>query len=212
VNIDIEKLCELHARGWSQKDIAHALAVEPSTVSRWVRDLGLDGQAGKQAKRDAGIRELHAKGLDQKSIAQELGLDRSTVSRRLGVMGLRLARARLEKIAALDYERVVAAPVEWSPPPPAPGFVYFVGSENLVKIGYSCTDLRSRFNNMRVANPNLRVLAVVEVDDAPTAEKRLHERFAAFRECGEWFRLDVPLAALVGDLQRLAAEAALLLA
>ena len=64
--------------------------------------------------------------------------------------------------------------------------VYFVGSQNHVKIGHA-KDIGKRARDLQTSHAEpLRLLAWE--DGGQKRERELHQQFAAYRERGEWFR------------------------
>lgn len=85
--------------------------------------------------------------------------------------------------------------------PPVPG-VYFIqtaGPDGPVKIGVA-TDIRTRLAALQTAHPwELKVLGYEHIDDESSRyarEQFLHQRFAADRMSGEWFRASQALLRL----------------
>lgn len=70
------------------------------------------------------------------------------------------------------------------------GWVYFIGTRpgEPIKIGHTNWP-QKRLNNIQGGNHRqLVILAAVMVSDAGGIEARLHDKFAAHRLHGEWFR------------------------
>lgn len=65
------------------------------------------------------------------------------------------------------------------------GFVYFVGSGEFIKIGYS-RSLKARFHKMETDLPEFELLHIEP--GTPKQEKVFHRHFAEYRVRGEWFR------------------------
>lgn len=78
--------------------------------------------------------------------------------------------------------------------------LYFVqsGSDGPIKIGWTRSPLQVRLCNLQEGNPVTLHLRATR-PGGPTEERRLHERFAADRIRGEWFR---PSAALLAEIGR----------
>ncbi len=72
------------------------------------------------------------------------------------------------------------------------GLVYLLkdGARQLLKIGWT-GDLETRMAEFQVANPEAEVIAWFP--GSRRIERELHERFAAQRAVGEWFRIEGPL-------------------
>jgi len=68
------------------------------------------------------------------------------------------------------------------------GYVYFIKSSDMVKIGFS-TDVVNRLSNLKVGNPfgSRLVAAIPGTEDT---EAYFHKMFAEYRSQGEWFRID----------------------
>jgi hypothetical protein len=80
--------------------------------------------------------------------------------------------------------------------------VYFVEAEGLdrIKIG-TATDIEKRFAELRTMSPvPLKLLAAVQ--GGVPVEQALHDRFAADRLHGEWFRASADLRSLIRDITR----------
>lgn len=80
---------------------------------------------------------------------------------------------------------------------PGSGFVYFVESRGLIKIG-SASDAQTlgcRYNNARTWVPQLGFALVIH--GGADLERLLHWRFGPLRVDGEWFRHEGELAAYV---------------
>jgi T5orf172 domain len=77
------------------------------------------------------------------------------------------------------------------------GWVYFIRSGALIKVGYT-TDLSKRMRSYNSHNPDVQLMAVVPGtrDD----EAAYHKRFAAQKVRGEWFRLSGSLATMLHGL------------
>ena len=76
--------------------------------------------------------------------------------------------------------------------------IYLVRRGDFVKIGKADCPL-SRFDALQTASPTpLAMLGCIEAD--ASEEKRLHERFAAHRVNGEWFRWCDEIAAFADTL------------
>jgi hypothetical protein len=66
--------------------------------------------------------------------------------------------------------------------------VYFVGSDEVVKIGYT-TNFSSRYKALKTSSPvPLKVYLVLP--GARDDEQEFHEEFSSLRVSGEWFRLE----------------------
>jgi hypothetical protein len=80
------------------------------------------------------------------------------------------------------------------------GVVYFIATHDrrFVKIGWSSNG-RYRLKALQAANPEpLTMLASFSATKA--IERRWHERYAAVRQCGEWFLLTPELSAEIDDV------------
>lgn len=68
-------------------------------------------------------------------------------------------------------------------------FVYVVRCHDYVKIGIA-DDIKSRIANLQTGCPyKLTLLRHWRSSDAISEEERLHERWDAYRERGEWFKI-----------------------
>lgn len=80
------------------------------------------------------------------------------------------------------------------------GYVYFIASrkQRIVKIGYSANPTM-RLSTLQTSTPSkLELLATIEGDIQ--TERQLHQRFAAYRLNGEWFRLTEELTSFIDSL------------
>lgn len=134
-----------------------------------------------------------------RKLARDLGACR--------VMGNRMAFLRedvIEILASQGAETELLTTNLFPPPPPAApqprpsihapkqGYIYVIDCDGFIKIGYS-TDPRGRLSNLRVSSPlEITVLRVIEGTVAD--ERELHNRFAAQRVRGEWFKREGELA------------------
>lgn len=75
--------------------------------------------------------------------------------------------------------------------------VYFVGRENLIKIG-TTADLPSRLYQLEREGGPLDLLAAIE--GGPVLEDKIHEAFARYRVHGEWFRDCQPLRHFIAEV------------
>lgn len=71
------------------------------------------------------------------------------------------------------------------------GYVYLINMNNeFYKIGYA-SDVTARFGSIQTSTPyKLELIHVIISQDAPRLEHILHQRYAAKRDRGEWFRLE----------------------
>lgn len=89
--------------------------------------------------------------------------------------------------------------IEWESMQRAPvGYVYFIRSDGLVKIGFS-TDVAKRLNNIRVGCPTGGKL-VAAIPGTEDTETYFHKLFSKYRERGEWFRIEGLLADMLKAL------------
>jgi len=65
------------------------------------------------------------------------------------------------------------------------GFIYFLRSGDLIKIGFA-TNVQRRISSLQIANPAPLVL-LATMKGSPRREKQLHHRFRSLRVSGEWF-------------------------
>lgn len=69
-----------------------------------------------------------------------------------------------------------------------PQYVYFIGNENTVKIGYS-NNPQKRLSQLQSGNPQrIEVLATIEDDNPQSLESNLHSIFREHKLSGEWFK------------------------
>ncbi|QVJ07708.1 hypothetical protein [Sphingopyxis phage VSN-002] len=83
------------------------------------------------------------------------------------------------------------------------GWIYFIANgeteESWVKIGYTTGSVETRRRSLQTGCPfSLNILAFAPGE--PVDERRLHDRFAAYRGYGEWFSLEGSLSAYVHSL------------
>jgi hypothetical protein len=82
------------------------------------------------------------------------------------------------------------------------GFVYFIETAEgeFVKIGYSrlVFSRLSQLGTLRPTNFNFRLLGCIP--GTLQTEKWLHDKFAADRDAGEWFRASISLRAFIADV------------
>lgn len=95
---------------------------------------------------------------------------------------------------ARKYERQQAS-AERIVRPPTREKVYVVRADQHVKIG-TTRDVPTRMRSLQTANPGKVELLATLSGDA-SVEARLHRRFAAQAERGEWFRLEGELASWI---------------
>lgn len=80
-------------------------------------------------------------------------------------------------------------------------FVYFIRSENFVKIGWA-TAMDTRFNNCQINNPHqVELLAMFR--GGLEQEACLHACFSPYHHRGEWFVYAEPIQELVGEIKDL---------
>jgi hypothetical protein len=88
-------------------------------------------------------------------------------------------------------------------PPPARGVVYFVknGERDRVKIGFSVRH-SVRLSTLQGASPDALTLLGV-IPGTMQLERKLHQRFKAYRVKGEWFRVEGELANFLKTLPKI---------
>lgn len=74
--------------------------------------------------------------------------------------------------------------------------VYFLGHQDLVKIGFS-EDVRSRFAQIKNGGATRDVSFLGYMPGDRDLEKHLHHKFSAHRAYGEWFRSTPELLAMI---------------
>jgi hypothetical protein len=80
-------------------------------------------------------------------------------------------------------------------------FVYFIRSENFVKVGWA-TALDTRFNNCQINNPHpVELMAFFR--GGREEEACLHACFSPYHHRGEWFVYADPIQELVGLIKGL---------
>ena len=67
-------------------------------------------------------------------------------------------------------------------------FVYFIRCENFVKIG-KANDPDARLADLQVGNP-IDLELLFSIPGSFRTERKFHQRFAASRHIGEWFRIE----------------------
>lgn len=92
-------------------------------------------------------------------------------------------------ISALRTEKIKQEPNEtkWMKAARV-GYVYFVRSSSLVKIGFS-TNVLNRIIDLQVGNP-IDATLVAAIPGSEDTEKYFHHMFKHHREKGEWFRVE----------------------
>jgi excisionase family DNA binding protein len=79
------------------------------------------------------------------------------------------------------------------------GTVYFVGSDDYVKIGFTTKEMPVRMKHLQTGNPVQLKLLHATLNTECGLEKALHRCWAAARYREEWFRTDVELLHPSGD-------------
>jgi hypothetical protein len=100
-----------------------------------------------------------------------------------------------ETLAALKevHKKPSKDDLEWESMQRAPvGYVYFIRSGNLVKIGFSA-DVASRLTNIRVGCA-MGARLVAAIPGTEDTETYFHKLFEGNKEHGEWFRIEGLLA------------------
>jgi hypothetical protein len=118
------------------------------------------------------------------------------------------ASGRRPHSAAAALAAKVGSPSEAGRPPipkaPAPkqGVVYFIrnGVRDRVKIGFS-ENHKVRLSSLQGASPDALML-IGTLPGTVKFERRMHERFKAYREKGEWFRVEGKLATFLKTLRK----------
>lgn len=72
-------------------------------------------------------------------------------------------------------------------------FVYLIGFDNWVKIGYTSTSVRKRLDGLQTSIP-IKLEVICSMIGSLELEARLHLRFAQYRRQGEWFAREGELA------------------
>jgi transposase len=118
-----------------------------------------------------------------------------------GMKGLG-ASGRRPNSAAAALAASIGKPSDDRPLPKARvrrGVVYFVrnGVRERVKIGFS-TGHKSRIGSLQNASPD-RLSLIGTIPGSVKLERKMHARFKAYRETGEWFRIEGTLAKFLKD-------------
>lgn len=110
-----------------------------------------------------------------------------------------------------QYDQAIAS----LPPPPEPRQmtaqipprwdgvnqgVYFVEAAGLIKIGFS-NSLKRRLIDLQIGSPVVITLLHVEPGSQVT-ERKLHAKFAAYRQHGEWFQRSKEIEEFIGLSER----------
>lgn len=66
------------------------------------------------------------------------------------------------------------------------GFVYLIGFDNWVKIGYTAKSVKQRMDGLQTAIP-IKLQLINSMPGTMKLEAMLHQRFAEHRRQGEWF-------------------------
>lgn len=83
------------------------------------------------------------------------------------------------------------------------GFVYVVACHNYIKIGIA-SDFKARMSVLQVGNPyEIKTVNLFFAQDAKEAERKLHDRFWAYRSRGEWFEMPQRLIDALGRIESL---------
>lgn len=69
------------------------------------------------------------------------------------------------------------------------GWVYFIGSKGLIKIGSTTNEVKKRVAALKVGNPDMTLLATIKSEDCRKLEKQLHRHFAKNNINGEWYKI-----------------------
>jgi hypothetical protein len=131
---------------------------------------------------------------------ERLALTIPEAARRLGISTADVMRAvRQNEIPTIagEAETLIPADAIQNLPPCAPTIVvescvYFIRCGEFVKIG-KADDLIKRFKGLRTSMPHDLELLMSLPGSVPE-ERGFHDRFAAHRHRGEWFRLEGSLA------------------
>jgi hypothetical protein len=171
---------------WKSRLLALGKAKSTGTIMAQAKKAAPDWER-IEADYRAGVRTL-------RDIASEHGITHAGVMKRAKRDGWARAECPAESRA------VVLAPKDEMD---ASGFVYVIfidtGAERFYKIGLA-KSFGSRFDQHQTSSPfEIRVACCYFVGHMRAEERRLHERFAASRVRGEWFKLST------GDLREIAA-------
>ncbi|MFL5823966.1 MAG: helix-turn-helix domain-containing protein [Solirubrobacteraceae bacterium] len=108
--MDRQSLEQLLEQGLSVERIARRFGKDPSTVSYWMKKLGLSSPYAQKHAAKGGIGRERLEGLIDggstvAQIAEEVGLSKGTVRHWMRVYGLRTHRARGERVSVLRAAR-----------------------------------------------------------------------------------------------------------
>jgi hypothetical protein len=112
-----------------------------------------------------------------------------------------------ERLLGFSLQRYFLNEVNEARDPPQnhkrPGLVYVMETQGgAYKIGWASFN-RSRISEIPAKMPyETSVVMTIECDDAPVAERELHEWFRGMRMRGEWFRLDGEALCYLGSIER----------
>lgn len=80
-------------------------------------------------------------------------------------------------------------------------YLYFIQAGPFVKVGFSRNPM-GRMADLQTSHPNdLQLVAAMACGRASITESAVHRRFLHRRARGEWFALDVELAAFIADVR-----------
>jgi len=77
-------------------------------------------------------------------------------------------------------------------------FLYFIGSENLVKIG-SSVNPQNRIKELEIGNPQ-KMYLIAAFANMGNIESEMHKKFDHLRVRGEWFRYTDEIHAIIREL------------
>lgn len=75
-------------------------------------------------------------------------------------------------------------------------FVYLIGFDSWVKIGYTGTSVKKRLEGLQTSIP-IKLQLIHSMPGSLELEARLHLRFSQYRRQGEWFAREGDLAAWI---------------
>lgn len=77
-------------------------------------------------------------------------------------------------------------------------FVYLIGFDQWVKIGYTSTSVRKRLEGLQTSIP-VKLEVIHSMPGSLELEARLHLRFTQYRRQGEWFAREGDLARWIDE-------------
>jgi len=90
-----------------------------------------------------------------------------------------------------EWEEKINTPIPKSPRRLQPGYIYFAGKDDYIKIGRTSGDPNKRVDTLNSNYPvdSIKLLHIIKSGDTAKHEKEFHDYFADKRVKGEWFKL-----------------------